>query len=154
MGLFCKISNLVGGMSLVTRESWLLRYMSLWKIFVGLLWMDFGWKYVVECWWFWYGSVSEMGFLAEGEVSLGKNRRQRWEKFINHRTIFFVFFCLGCGVFWKERNGGGGGGVVLNYRGQRWKWGIFPPISWRVFLVSHPRVKTSDTVDNIYIFSF
>ena len=80
------------GMSLVTRESWLLRYMSLWKIFVGLLWMDFGWKYVVECWWFWYGSVSEMGFLAEGEVSLGKNRRQRWEKFINHRTIFFVFF--------------------------------------------------------------
>lgn len=33
MGLFCKISNLVGGMSLVTRESWLLRYMFLWKIF-------------------------------------------------------------------------------------------------------------------------
>lgn len=77
------------------------------------------------------------GFLAEGDVSLGVNRRQRWE-------ILSIM----------EIYGGGVGCVgVLNYRGQQWKLGIFPPISWRVFLVSHPRVKTSDTVD-IYIFSF
>lgn len=77
------------------------------------------------------------GFLAEGDVSLGVNRRQRWE-------ILSIM----------EIYGGGVGCVgVLNYRGQQWKLGIFPPISWRVFLVSHSRVKTSDTVD-IYIFSF
>lgn len=53
-----------------------------------------------------------------------------------------------------EIYGGGVGCVgVLNYRGQQWKLGIFPPISWRVFLVSHTRVKTSDTVD-IYIYFF
>lgn len=116
---------------LVSRDSWGTCFYG--KFFRGIIvkgfWLKIccGMLMILICKWFL--SVSEMEFLAEGEVSLGKNRRQRWEKFINHRTIFFVFFCLGCGVFWKERNGGGGGGVVLNYRGQRWKWGIFPPIS-------------------------
>ena len=41
-------------------------------------------------------SVSEMGFLAEGKVSLGENRRQRWEKFINHGTIFFFVGVVVC----------------------------------------------------------
>jgi len=44
-----------------------------------------------------------MGFLAEAEVSLGENRRQRWEKFINHGTNFFFFWLgLWCVLKGKE----------------------------------------------------
>lgn len=37
------------------------------------------------------------GFLAEGDVSLGVNRRQRWENFINHGNIWW--WCWLCRCF-------------------------------------------------------
>ena len=44
-----------------------------------------------------------MGFLAEADVSLRENRRQRWEKIINHGTIFFFFFVGVVVCFEKKR---------------------------------------------------